>query len=126
MNIHAALTAHIQKQNEKRTRWEGEIGGQALEIFARPRCPADNDVLKANGVSNFLVDPSYVGMAVLIAHKAENAAGQRIFNLKRDLPLLKQVEDRKIDEIYAALFFGQDEAESEDAFEERVGNSDPT
>lgn len=122
VDVNKALVAYLQEQNEKRTKWTGDFLG-IKEMYAKPRCPADEDVLAKNGATDVMTQGAKFGtyMTILVCHKAEDSAGNRIFNINRDLPLLMRVDEEVIAEIYLGLFKGQG-PETEDEFEARVGN----
>ena len=121
MDIHAALIAHVQAQNANRNKWVVDFIG-IQEMYATERCPADEERLSAAGIKNPLVGGDLsVYMAAMIVAKAQDADGKNIFVMARDLPVMKQVSDETIAEIYLCLFKDTG-PETPEQFEERVKN----
>jgi len=121
MDIHAALMAHVKEQNEKRTKWVGDLFG-VKEMYATERCPADEKRLTKAGVKSPLNGGELsVYMAAMIIAKAQDANGKPIFMMARDLPVMELVADETIAEIYLELFKDQG-PETSEQFEERVKN----
>lgn len=126
MDFNALLTAELKTQNETRTEWSGELGGTPVTLYAKPLCPADHEYVAKKGYRDFLMNPTLPAMAHMIARKAESENGTKAFRPNADVPLLMKLDQDKLSEVFAGLFGDQLEPETEEGFEDRVGNSGPT
>lgn len=127
MNWDDLIKAEIAATNNNLSEWTGEFGGTPVTIYAKPLCPADHDAIAKQGYRDFFMNPTMGGMVAMIMRKAQDENGNRIFP-KPNVhgPLLHRVGQTKIAEIFTALFGADIEAEDDEAFEARVGNSAPT
>lgn len=122
VDFSALIQQEVQSQNEDRGEWSGSLGGQDVTIYAKPLCTADHDYVAKRGHRDFLVNPSLAGMVEMLARKAEDESGKKIFKPAKDVPVLKRLGQDKISDIFGSLFGDQMEPESDEEFEERVGN----
>lgn len=112
-DITALLTGEVQSYDL--SKWEGELGGKQITLYARPLSPFDVDrVLKKH--PDFLTTMSPSAMVELICRNAVDAAGNNVFVLNVHRPIMERFKVALIAEIFAALFG--------DAFEEDSFNLD--
>ncbi len=126
MNIDELLQAEVAQANADLREWSGELGGQDVTIYSKPLCPRDFDYLKKKGHPDFTISPSVSGMVEMIAYKAQDENGAKMFKPNKHVPLLLRVSTKKIGEVFSGLFGDDMESEDDEAFEERVGNSEKT
>lgn len=126
INFAELVTEEAQTARSARTEWTGTMGSETVTLYAKPLCGADFDKLAGKGYRDFMANPTLGGMVLLIAMKAETEAGQKCFNVNRDVKPMKLWNQDKIAEIFGALFGDQLEAETDEEFEARVGNSGVT
>ena len=122
VDFNALIQQEVQSQHEDRGEWSGSLGGQDVTIYAKPLCAADHEYVAKRGHRDFLVNPTIAGMVEMLARKAEDENGNKIFKPNRDVPVLKRLGQDKIGDIFRSLFGDQVEPETADQFEERVGN----
>lgn len=100
----------------ERLSWTGEIGGQSITLHAKPITTADATRISKGGESN-----AVEGMVAAIILKAEDEHGEKVFKPAHKA-LLRRMATTKITEIFGALFGAQLDEETDESFEERVGN----
>lgn len=113
-----------EAKSYKDTEWKGTLGTLEVTLAARPITPADMSAI-ARAHPDFARSPTMDGMIDLIILKAREPDGSRSFD-KGDKPLLTKVGTNKVGEIFSALFGNQMVEDTEEEFEERVGNSKKT
>ena len=112
VDFSALLRAEVQKQNQNRAEWTGEFNGQIVTFYAKPRTAADNHQVLAKYPqwnTNFDVE----GMAMYIALKAEDEEGNKVFSVAKDFPVLKNLRDTKVVEIFNGLSPDEEQSEEE-------------
>lgn len=111
-----------EAKSYKDTEWTGTLGSKEVTLVSRPITPADLQTLARLGHPEFAKNPTMEGMVEMLILKARDPAdGNKAFD-KGDRPVMMKVGTNKIGEIFAALFGNQLAEDSEEGFEERVGN----
>jgi hypothetical protein len=107
------------------TEWTGALGKREITLVAKPITPADMTII-SRAHPDFGRSPSMEGMVDLIIHKARDPAdNQKAFD-RGDKPLVMKLGTDKIAEIFTALFGKQMVEDSDEEFEDRMGNSKKT
>lgn len=106
------------------TEWTGRLGGEEVTLFAKPATSADMERI-SNRHPGFLTQPSMGGMIDMIILKATDSDGESAFD-KGDRIFLMRMSTDKIGEIFRTLFGKQFIEDDDEAFEDRVGNSNGT
>jgi hypothetical protein len=117
------LLQAIKTQNESvvRRTWEGVIGDTAFKINAKPITPKDMDIVNRK-YPNFMTNGDIMGMCCLIALKAENDEGEKMFNHVLDTTRLATLDINMIGDMFQSLFDGDVDV----TIEETEKNSEAT
>lgn len=114
MNLEDALKAEVAYDS---TSWTGQIGGVEVTLYAKPITPKDTEIVSRKHQN--IMSPA--AMTEMVALKARDENGKLAFGPKL-LPILKRAKTSLISDIFVGLFSGQLEDETEEEFEERLGN----
>jgi hypothetical protein len=96
--------------------WNGELGGKNVTLYAKPVSNADIAIVQKK-TGDWTSQEGFVEMLI---RKAQDADGKRVFTTAHR-PLLMRLKPALTNEIAMSLFVST-EAETDESFEERVGN----
>lgn len=117
MNIQDLLKAEIGGY-EKRT-WTGELGGQKVTFCSKPLNSADITAV-CRKYPDFMTQPQPAAMAYIIARKATDGEGNKLFPDGNDR-LLRELHVAIIGDMFSSLF-GDDFDEDEITVEAKEKN----
>lgn len=118
MDWDAALKGHIEAQPIRK--WEGTVNGHRMTLHARPLTPSVSSRIKRRFKDGADPSPSEIQVE-MIFQAAITPDGDRVFS-DRHRALLMRLDNELIADIYSALFGNDADGETEEQFEERVGN----
>lgn len=120
MDIEGALRSEIG--GYEKSSWTGEIGGMEVTLHATPITARDVERVRRK-FGEAITTPA--AMAEMISIKATDEHGKQVFGPKLR-PLLDRLRTTVIGGMFEGLFGDQLEEETDEGFEDRVGNSGAT